>query len=255
MANRTGRGALTGEALTLAPAEGGRTCATAGCHGSASPFGTEVSVDLLDLSGNPVSSYEPGENYRVNLNIAAQGAAGYGFMIVCLDQNNSGVSNWGAIPSQTRSITLLGRDYLEHTTRLSDSSFDFEWTAPESGTGPISFYAAGLAVNGNNSSSGDNADTTLISFPESIMSSVEDLKIEPVKIFPNPVRDQLTLVARGNYTIEILSMIGTPVYYQTVLTNSETSIDLSGLTQGSYLVRVTDTANQLIETKRIVKVD
>lgn len=255
MSNRSGRGALAGEALTLAPGEGGRTCANAGCHGSASPFGTEVSVSLLDQAGAEVSTYEPGENYRVQLNITASGASGYGFMIVCLDENDDAVNSWGTLPSEIRSVNLLGRDYLEHTARLPESSFTFDWTAPESGAGEVTFYAAGNAVNGNNSNSGDDANTTSISFAENVMSSTDDLKKDLVKLYPNPIRNTLNVSAKGIYSIEITNMLGNTVLKETTKTNSQSSINLSGFTAGSYLVRVIDNQNKLVETKRIVKVD
>ncbi len=255
MSNRSGRGALAGEALTLAPGEGGRTCSNAGCHGSATPFDTEVSISLLDPSGTEVTTYEPGESYRVNLNITANGASGYGFMIVCLDGNDQAINNWGAPPSQIRNVNIFGRDYLEHTTRLADSSFEFDWTAPDAGTGDVIFYAAGNAVNGDNSKSGDNANTTTSTFSENIMSSVDDLREEHVKIFPNPVTHSLNLVAQGNYTIEIFNLLGRKEYAQSLSQSGRNILDISALTQGSYIMQVSDEKNQLIETKRIVKVD
>jgi len=255
MANRSGRGSLAGEALTLAPGEGGRTCSNAGCHGSASPFGTNVSVTLLDLAGNSVSTYEPGESYRVNLNISANGASGYGFMIVCLDENDQAVNNWGTPPSQIRNVNLFGRDYLEHTTRLESSSFDFDWTAPDSGSGEVTFYAAGNAVNGNNSNSGDDANTTSSTFAESVMSSVDDEKREVVQIFPNPVKDQLTVISTDDYAVELINMLGKPVIKQSWLGQTHNMIDMGSLSPGSYLVRITDKSNNLVQIKRIVKVD
>ncbi len=255
MSNRSGRGSVAGEALTLAPGEGGRTCSNAGCHGTATPFGTEVSINLLDLAGNVVSNYEPGEDYRVNLTISATGASGYGFMIVCLDENDQAVNNWGSPPDDIRSINLIGRDYLEHTMRLDDNSYNFDWTAPTSGTGDVVFYAAGNAVNGNNSNSGDNANTTAVSFSENVMSSVDDLKRESALIFPNPVKDELHIIPSGNYTIEIMNIHGVIVQKLKSTTNEHMRIDLSTYAQGSYFVRILDNENRQIETKHIVKLD
>jgi len=255
MANRSGRGALAGEALTLAPGEGGRTCSTSGCHGSGTPFGTQVAISLLDLDGNSISSYEAGQNYRVNLNITATGASGYGFMLVCLDGNDQAVNNWGPPPSQIRSVNIFGRDYLEHTTRLSESSYEFDWTAPASGTGDVIFYAAGNAVNGNNSTSGDNANTTSMAFSESIMSGVDDQKRETVQIFPNPVRDELNVITSGNSTIRIVNMAGRTIHSYQSSMNENSTMDLSALAPGSYFVRILDKDLAVITTKRIVKVD
>jgi hypothetical protein len=45
-------------------------------------------------------------------------------------------------------VTLsIGRQYAEHAGKSVSNSFNTQWTAPASGTGPITFYGAGAAVN------------------------------------------------------------------------------------------------------------
>ncbi len=47
-------------------------------------------------------------------------------------------------------------EYIEHTTPSNTGTWTFTWTPPASASGPVRFYLAGNAVNGNSSSDGDD---------------------------------------------------------------------------------------------------
>ena len=77
--------------------------------------------------------------------------------------------------------------------------------------------------------------------------------ISGLSIAPNPVQNILSVSLNnnfGNTTAEFINSCGTPVRSET-LSEGASSIDLSNLTPGVYLVKFTNGSNQ--ETKRIVK--
>jgi hypothetical protein len=75
---------------------------------------------------------------------------------------------------------------------------------------------------------------------------VPENEIEAVAVYPNPVKDQLTVNAENLQSVEVYNLVG-----QLVMTSSSSVIDMSDLNEGIYFVRVT--AEGKTVTKRIVK--
>ena len=153
---------VTNQGLTGASWDNaGRTCSR--CH-SGGGFNASTSISLLSGS-NPVTEYTPGANYTLQLKVtAASGNPSFGFCLMAATTNgNTDINTWGTIPTGARKNTVLSRHYIEQTSARSATSttptssytIDVPWTAPAAGTGSISFYASGLAVNNNNSTGGD----------------------------------------------------------------------------------------------------
>ena len=69
---------------------------------------------------------------------------------------------------------------------------------------------------------------------------------DDIAMYPNPLRDRLTVKAEKLQSVEIFNLVG-----QLVLTSTSSVIDFGGLNEGIYFVRVT--AEGKTVTKRIVK--
>ena len=161
---KPGGGAIgTNQGLTGASWDNaGRTCSR--CH-SGGGFNASTSISLLSGS-NPVTQYTPGANYTLQLKVTStSGNPSYGFcLMAATTTTHTDINTWGAIPTGGRKNTVLTRHYIEQTsartatstTPTSSYTIDVPWTAPAAGTGSISFYASGLAVNNNNSTGGDS---------------------------------------------------------------------------------------------------
>jgi hypothetical protein len=135
-------------AKTGAPGEG--TCTD--CHTGTAQNGN--GLDILDWGD--AQTYTPGETYSMTLTMG-NGAAKNGFQLVALfnsDNSNAGVIT---VTDETRT-NLLGtaRKYLGHKSAGSTvSSWSFDWTAPETAQGPVTFYVVTNRTNSNNGTSGD----------------------------------------------------------------------------------------------------
>lgn len=151
------------------------TCSS--CH-NGGDFGTETEIELLtsDNDGTVVEEYMPGVEYLVRINVATDtDPAAYGFQAVILDAGNNSVGTYGAAPDDARFSMDDGRTYVEHTQRRETSEVLIPWTAPEAGTGTVTVFAAGNAVNGNGGNSGDEVNLAQLELVEAATSSAREL--------------------------------------------------------------------------------
>ncbi|NNE26409.1 MAG: T9SS type A sorting domain-containing protein [Saprospiraceae bacterium] len=247
--NRIGRGKAAGPATT-APGESGQYCGSFGCHFSGN-FDPELQLSLINEEGISVDEYTPGESYKVQLIIDHSGLpAGFGFQMVALkDEDNTAINNFSNLPPGTHEINLFNRQYVEHSQRLLNDTIILDWSAPESGTGDVGFYAAGNAVNGNNTSSGDGADTTQLHIPEKMTSSLNAFDwANQVNVYPNPANELIHISGRMDFiNIEILDFNG-----QGIFQSNNSEISLSNISSGIYLIRINYPDGVVV--KKLIKV-
>ncbi len=135
-----------------APGDGNCT----GCH-SGTPNAGPGSVTI----GAP-ASYVPGSTYNITVTVAETGVTKFGFQVTALDGSNNMA---GTLIAGVGSMLQTGtRDYVNHAmmyvTFSNSHTWTFQWTAPSTSVGPVTFYAVGNATNSNGSSSGDHIYTT-----------------------------------------------------------------------------------------------
>ncbi|MCB9042668.1 MAG: T9SS type A sorting domain-containing protein [Chitinophagales bacterium] len=134
--------------------QSGSTCGNGGCHTPGTvgmgAFGTDLTVTLMDLSNNVVSSYVPGNTYNVTVSNSAS-FVDYGFAMSTSSSNDSFISGAGT-------STANGPDGQEihHGSVNTSGTWSFQWQAPASGEGDINFYIGAIGGNGAN---GENGET------------------------------------------------------------------------------------------------
>ena len=77
-------------------------------------------------------------------------------------------------------------------------------------------------------------------------NGVAEIESENIELYPNPVKDRLTVKAENLQTVEVFNLVG-----QLVMTASSYVIDMGDLIEGIYFVRVT--ANNKSVTRRVAK--
>ncbi len=78
-----------------------------------------------------------------------------------------------------------------------------------------------------------------------------------LSVYPNPSTGVITInpeMAEGQIQIEVLEILGRTVRSTSISGSTNTSIDLSGLEKGHYLIRVSD-SNQTISRGRVLLID
>jgi hypothetical protein len=262
MNNADGPGSVQDEDRTGSPLSSG-ACNVDGCH-DAGVFNPSVTIELKK-DNLEVDKYQPGETYNMKVTItASQGTpAAYGFQAVALkESNNGGAGSWGTIPAGMQSVTLTNtRTYVEHSTpNTASNSFECEWIAPQAGTGDVTFYAAGNAVNDDNDSSGDGAMKTQLTITEENPDGAKEVQLlSGFTIFPNPVQEVLNFKISSRYSGEfdfrITDVNGKILQSQRLeLIEGENNkeINVSNLTNGFYLIYLVD--GQKMVSQKMLKI-
>jgi hypothetical protein len=189
-----GTGNRTGSAGSNAGCEGPI------CHAAAGTT-TSLSITLL-RNGTSVTSYIPGQQYRVRLALPVSGTQlrNFGFQASIVRAAN-GVTQAGFLTDGGRSDLSVHQDVLvqlvEHNrylpgTRTGSSYNDtisFGWQAPAAGFGSVRVYAALAAVDSNGTAFGDQTRVAFQDFREELNTSGTG-SISPenqLRLAPNPV--------------------------------------------------------------------
>ena len=149
--------------VTGAPGED--TCVM--CH---TTFPLNSGAGSLALAGIG-ETYTPSQPYEVSVTLADPAAMRWGFELTALNAAGATVGTF-TLPSILQQSTSGNRTYVKHNNTgtfpgtPTSHTWQFTWTAPAAGTGPVTFYVAGNAANNNNVNTGDRIYATSFAFPE-----------------------------------------------------------------------------------------
>lgn len=145
------------QARTGAPGE--TTCTS--CHTPTASTGGQFTITAP-------ANYTAGQTYQITVRhvTADTTRKRWGFEMVSL-ANNVSVGNLAVTNANSRIINgSNGRQYVGHTqagtfqNQGGGAVWAFNWTAPATNIGPVTFYAAGIQSNNNGNESGDQTYTT-----------------------------------------------------------------------------------------------
>jgi hypothetical protein len=175
------------------------------CHGgTASPVIGWITSDVPD------DGYMPGETYTITVTVSGSGDKGFEVSPQDLEGNLIG----SLIPGSGNK--LVGGNTA--VTQSSSSSanpkiWQFQWVAPSSGVGDVTFYGA-FTVNK------PVTKTSTLTLQENTGVYISENTPISLKIFPNPVKDHMLMeLHRDNATFEsirILNAAGAVVYYESI---------------------------------------
>lgn len=149
--------------FTVAPGE--FTCAE--CH-------TAQVVGLGKFTITAPQTYVPGQTYQITVTHTNSDPTRkrWGFELTALADDNSKAGNLQSLNGLTQVLDNQGpgnsRQYIEHTSagtffgQTGGASWTFNWTAPPTEVGQITFFAAGNQANGDSLSSGDYIYSTFV---------------------------------------------------------------------------------------------
>ncbi len=173
---------------------GETTCNTTQCH-----VGNIVNNGLgsISIAAPTMTNWEyvPGQVYPISVTVAKSGAPLFGLGFEALRSTGA---NGGTLSITNSVETWIKSAFVSPNVRTNvvhkqnggltanSHTFNFNWTAPVTGVGTVTFYAAGNAANNNGAATGDFIYTTtqIVTESTSGIASIENLK--SVRIFPNP---------------------------------------------------------------------
>ena len=145
------------DGLTGAPAEGNCTQ----CHA-----GNELNAAGGSMTLTIPETYVPNEVYTIVVNLSREGQSRWGFEMTALDANGASAGAFAADEAENTQLSEAGgKQYIKQTSNGTGQgtenahSWEFQWTAPDADIGPITFYAAGNAANGDFGLAGDYIHT------------------------------------------------------------------------------------------------
>ncbi len=259
LGNSGGRAASARAGNTGAPGDehqGGQPLTCQFCHFSAG-IETSTQIAVLDEGGEAVTAYVPGSRYTVRVSIQALTGApsGYGFQLIALsDSDNRDLKGFSDPSANTKLSTVAStsRTYAEHRTVSTPNSFEVKWTAPQEGTGTVSFYAAGNGVNRNGDTSGDGGSHTKVTLAEAVASSISEPSwASGVRLYPSPAAERLFvegLPQSGDWQFRIIDLSGR--IYSEGRFQAVTGVDVSALAGGMYLLLCSDAAGSGVSLVR-----
>ncbi|MFN5325133.1 MAG: choice-of-anchor V domain-containing protein [Bacteroidota bacterium] len=180
---------------------GEQTCT--GCH-TGNPLNASGGSVVISAPALANGQYFPGATYPISVTVSRNGAAIFGFGFEALRSTGANAGTLSITnPSQTqlKSVTIAGnsRTNVVHqlnagATSAGTKTFSFNWTAPASGTGTVTFYAAGNATNGGGTTAGDFVYTTSLTLTESATGINENNDvISSITVYPNPVSEMVNI--------------------------------------------------------------
>lgn len=239
---------------TGAPSEG--TCANSGCHTSSSGGSGNVS---LSFGGG--ATYLPGVTYTLSITVTDPTASKYGFELTALD--GTGVKA-GILtitnPLNTAKPTaqaVMGREYISHKAANSNNTWTFDWTAPSTSVGDITFYYSGNGANGTGNSTGDKIYTgsTTISVNTAVQLTGRNNSMFYVQSpAVNELKINYSLNEGANVIAELYDATGKKVMNleqtQAAAGNHTLTKSLQNIATGLYIVRFS--ANNRVQTNKVI---
>lgn len=239
------------------PASNGQTCARSGCHSGGGAPGAQHQVSVT--TDIPANGYTAGTTYNFTISVddanntasraglAVSIESGNGMHIGTLAAGNgtrfsSGSTAFITQQSSALSLPAAGRDY------------SFQWTAPSSGSGQVTLYAAVNFANGNGNTSGDIIKTISEVFDEA--SSVGLLEGDELSFqaFPNPTQGVLYLAQVPTKAVawSIVDVQGRCMQKGDLVPGGSQEWNLADFPAGLYFLNYYGSEGHL-NTQRIVK--
>ena len=200
----------------------GQTCQQSGCHTSSAP----VQNGGLVTSNIPATGYIPGNTYTITASVTGNANK---FGVQVSPQNNSGTIS-GTLVTTNRQLVenIWSLGYITHTmfgTAGSGSkSWSFDWIAPASGSGNVTFYSAFLVADNNNNVTGDTVKLTSLTINEDISNNKDITAFKFSALNP----EVIGTINQSAQTVELNVPYGTDVTNLVpVITHTGTSINPS----------------------------
>ncbi|MDZ4668995.1 MAG: choice-of-anchor V domain-containing protein [bacterium] len=233
---------------TGSPGDGGKTCATSGCHNV-----TASSVTGILSSNIPVEGYTPGASYTITASIDGNGNKG-----LCVSPQKTDGTLMGTLTAGAGN-QLIGGKYITHTSpKTTDPGvFTFTWVAPASGSGAVDFYGAFA----NNRTM---VRKVVYTVNEKLSSGInERYLLSDLNLFPNPIvnGDKLhvafELKQASDLKISLMDITGKEiiVFKQSHLNAASfnESYSLPELGSGIYFVRIEGANNLVLNRKLLIQ--
>ena len=230
-----------GGARSGSPGDGGATCTA--CHAPGASFGASAMI----TTNIPAAGYDVNTDYTVTVT-ATSSAPGHGFQLTAEKISDNG--KIGTFIAGANTTIQDSGSRISHSNR-NQSSWTFTWRSPSTLQGQVKFYAALNAVNNDGGNGGDQVVTASSANVNAL--GISEARLLQFEMFPNPASDMVNVqlpTGTNKAEVGVFDYTGRLMSSKTV-TPSDSRLDVSNLSNGIYLIRVT--ADDKIGAQRFIK--
>jgi hypothetical protein len=163
--------------------------------------------------------------------------------MVAVDGSDNNAGNFTVLDtSTTKDSVFLSKEYIHHRNASSLRLWNFNWTAPSSDVGPITFYYTLNTSNNDGTASGDSVIQGSRTFPvDDAATGINAVPVLGSSIYPNPVTGNnlvITLPESMQANATLINLNGRIIEEWEVY-NSRNQVEFaSTLATGLYLLHV-----------------
>lgn len=256
---------LAGAPVARSGAPFENSCATSSCHSGTLNSGPGGVTIESDASGN---TWVPGQTYNLTVTVTQTGIQRWGFEVLSgysAIQNLSIGTTLLTNTNETQIKTFSNKKYVTHRTNGSFGSTDlkvwnFQWEAPATDAGDVTFYVAGNAANNNGQRTGDQIYTSSLTlFNNAVGVEEATAGLNAMQVFPTTVQDFVTVRLVNAHLqqldLRLMNMNGQEVAHwvrkPALGSNFEENFDISAMPRGLYVLEAK--GEVLHEVVKIVK--
>jgi len=163
-------------------------------------------------------TYVPGQTYPITVTHtnADQTRLRWGFELTVLDTSDEKAGNLQNTDGLTQVLNNQGpggtRQYIEHTSvgtfigQQNGASWTFNWTAPATDIGPVTFYTAGNQANNDGNTSGDYIYKTFVAVASASTTPDFAINVQPASrsVVPgSSAQFQITITPLAGFTGDV----------------------------------------------------
>lgn len=221
------------------------------CH-----TGNEVINQDWITTNIPETGWITGETYTVTALATHETSTKIGFELTA--ENNTEKTGTFALLDDARSKVLFNGASVTHTgngTAVNDgqNTWSFDWTAPDTDQGDITFYAAFNATNSNGTTSGDQIITSSLLVAQDVSSTaVSTSETNPFRAFPNPAKNLLFIESPNEIqNLRIYNLSGRNVKTISTINDTKMKLNIEGLSPGMYLLKANTEIGEVVQKIQI----
>ena len=225
------------------------------CHGDFALNAGGGSI-VLTSSNMPGMAYEVGVTYHMTVTVSKLGMPLFGVGIECLTTSNQNagtliITDAASTRIATKTVGGVSRKNMVHTMNgglINDSkSFNFDWTAPSTNVGDVTFYFCGVAADRDGNESGDYVYDGSMTIPFNINTGIDSnpKSKTTLNVYPTIITDKVNvnyLLSKNEYVvIRLMDSMGNVIREISDGNKSSGSVsfdNLQGLSNGVYFIEL-----------------
>lgn len=226
--------------------------------------------------GEAENGYEPGKTYTISININKSGMQRAGFQAIALQANDNKISPGIVTLTDANRTQILDKNaphsggcleeervWIEHTynginSTAGTSNWQYQWKAPNTDIGAITFYISTLEANNDLNETGDyvySTSKTINSLPVSVSSQNKN---KEVKIYVSNLEQTLN-IETNNFEPNMIvltdingKIVNSWAKKDIVSSNKTITLSTKNIAWGIYFISLSN-KNQIIKQKIIIQ--